>query len=378
MSQALRSFGGFLRELLRSQHRDQLMVRAAALAYTTLLSLVPLLTVALSTVGRVQPERAEQVVRGVAALLPFSPARVQTTLTLLAERTAALGGVAVVLSAAVTLHLFYQIEEVVNTIWGLPHRRRWQLRLASLLMVLLWGPLLLTALFSSLYWVYSLPGFGRLAPLLRPLPAVFAILALAALYRWVPHTRVPWRAALAGATVATAFLAVLHYGFQAYVSFAAELNVIYGSLSLLLFFLVSLFLFWLAILLGAEASWVVGHRPAPAAPARADVVLAALTEAARCGSLTEERARRLLGESSRQVLELLASEPAIVLRQENGWRLAGPADDVTVGDILERLGTAPGDGRWGGEATLATVVKESAEDPASGPSRAVADAGPRH
>lgn len=353
-------------------------MRAAALAYTTLLSLVPLMTVALVTVGRVQPERAEQVVRGVAAVLPFSPARIQATLTLLAERTAALGSVAIVLSAGVTLHLFYQIEEVINTIWGLPHRRRWQWRLASFLMVLLWGPLLLTALFSTLYWIYSLPGFGQIAPLVRPLPAIFAVFALTAMYRWVPHTSVPWRAAAAGAAVATAFLAGLHYGFQAYVTFASELNVIYGSLSLLLFFLVSLFLFWLAILLGAEASWVVGHLPAPQPGTQADVVLAALAEAAHDGALSSERAAELLGDESPQVLKLLAEEPAITQRQATGWRLARPADDVSVGEVLERLGTTGGDGRWSDDTTLAAVVKESMGTTASDVLHTVDVAGPRH
>lgn len=378
MIEALRQAAGFLRELARSQHRDQLLVRAAALAYTTLLSLVPLMTVALVTVGRVQPERAEQVVRGVAAVLPFSPARIQATLTLLAERTAALGSLAIVLSAAVTLHLFYQIEEVINTIWGLPHRRRWQWRLVSFLMVLLWGPLLLTALFSTLYWIYSLPGVSQVAPLIRPLPAIFAVLTLTAVYRWVPHTRVPWRAALTGAFVATLFLASLHYGFQAYVTFASELNVIYGSLSLLLFFLVSLFLFWLSILLGAEASWVVGHRPAPLPRTHADEVLAALAETAHNGALSFERVEQLLGERSQQVFRLLATPPAIVQQQATGWRLARPPDDVTVGEVLERLAVPSGEGRWSDDTTLATVVKQSHGSSPGELVRTVEAAGPRH
>ena len=129
-------------ELARAQHRDQLMLRAGALAYTTLFSFVPLLTVALVMVARVQPENAEIVVRAIATVIPFSTDGVQKTLTLFAQRTAALGLVAVIFSVLVTFNAFYQIEEVINAIWGIPHRRKWQLRLFSFAMVLLSGPLL--------------------------------------------------------------------------------------------------------------------------------------------------------------------------------------------------------------------------------------------
>jgi uncharacterized BrkB/YihY/UPF0761 family membrane protein len=120
VSKAIRVLARFLGELIRAQHRDQLLLRAGALAYTTLLSLVPLLTVVLVTVSRVQPERFAVVVQAFAAVLPFSPARVQATLTSFAERTAALGWIAVAISVALTFNAFYQIEEVINDIWGVP------------------------------------------------------------------------------------------------------------------------------------------------------------------------------------------------------------------------------------------------------------------
>jgi len=136
---ALRSLAHFVAELVRAQHRDQLLVRAGALAYTTLLSLVPLLTVGLVTVGRLQPERAAVMVQAIATVLPFSPERVQATLATFAQRTAALGWIAVAISVLLTFNAFYQIEEVINDIWGVPKRRLWRWRLASFAMVLLWG-----------------------------------------------------------------------------------------------------------------------------------------------------------------------------------------------------------------------------------------------
>ncbi len=360
MTAVLSGLWRFAVRVLRAQHRDQLALRAAALAYTTLFSLVPLLTVALATVARVQPERAELVVRAIATVLPFSPTRVQVTLTAFAERTAGLGWAAVVVSALVTLYAFYQIEEVINSIWGLPQRRQWQWRLASLVALLITGPLLLTALFSSLFWLQSQPWFPVIALATRPLPLLFAVAALTALYRWVPHTSVSWKAAATGAGVASGALALIHLGFRYYLDVAANLNVVYGSLAIVLFFLVSLFLFWLALLLGAEASWVVGHPRVSRGQGETGSALHLLTVLAREGTLPDRRVTSMLGTSTAFVLSRLSGEPPILARTARGWRLARTPDTVTAGEVQARLLHA-GE-RLGDEAdsktTVAVLVKE--------------------
>lgn len=356
MRGALRTLARFLGELMRAQHRDELLVRAGALAYTTLLSIVPLITVALVTVGRVQPERVAVVVQAIATVLPFSPAHVQGTLAAFAERTAALGWIAVAISVLLTFNAFYQIEEVINDIWGVPRRRRWQWRLVSFTMVLLWGPLLLTALGSGLYWLSSRQWYPLVAPIGRPLPAILGAVVLAALYRWVPHTRVSWRAAFTGAAVGALALTIIHIAFQTYVLLAADLNVIYGSLSLLLFFLFSLLLFWLAVLLGAEASWVVGHAvPAPR-PNGVEALVNLLLAVHREGSLSTDAVVRLLGHSGHDVLASLATAPSILFADASGWRLARTAEAITVGEVRDRMGIKPSGGP--DSLTLAALAKQ--------------------
>jgi len=372
----LRHLARFLRELSVAQHRDQLLLRAGALAYTTLLSIVPLLTVALVTVGRVQPEQAAVVVRAIATVLPFSPERVQATLAAFAQRTAALGWIAVAISVLVTFNAFYQIEEVINAIWGVPRRRRWQWRLISFATVLACGPLLLGALFSGLYWLSSQSWYRSMAPLTRPLPALIAAVVLTALYRWVPHTRVAWRAALAGAAVGALALTVLHVGFQSYFVFAADLNVIYGSLAMLLFFLVSLFLFWFAVLLGAEASWVVGHTERAAGEATVDGVVGVLTAAHRDGGIGVEAVEEALGEDSQALLDRLAAEPAILTPSRGGFRLARSADAITLAEIRARSGgTAPDSEASPDGVTLAALTKQESREDSSGEIPAVTAVG---
>ncbi len=346
------------------------MLRAGALAYTTLFSFVPLLTVALVMVGRVQPERAEVVVRAIATVFPFSPARVQATLTTFAQRTAALGFLALVISVLVTFNAFYQIEEVINTIWGLPHRRKWQLRLFSFAMVLLSGPLLLTALFTGLYWLSSRPWYPSFALLARPLPVLLAMISLTALYRWVPHTRVSWRAALAGAGVAALALTAVHVGFQTYLLMAADINVVYGSLALVLLFLLSLFLFWVAILLGAEASWVVGHAAFGPRPEKVRALLDVLLRMHSHGPLRCTTVSRLLEDDADELLGKLAEDPPVILRSRSRWRLARSADAITVAEVRARLGwSSPSEHADQADAlTLAALAKQGRDSSLSTPS----------
>jgi membrane protein len=360
LKQAAKSLASFLVELARAQHRDQLILRAAALAYTTLLSLVPLLTVALALVARLQPQRAEAIVQAIAAVFPFTSAQVTATLTAFAERTISLGWAAIVISALITINAFFQIEAVMNAIWGVVAQRKLRWRLASFLAVLIWGPLLLLLLFSLLYWLQSHPTLRALAPFTRPLPALFAFTVLAALYRWVPHARVPWRAVAAGAAVAAAALTLIHLGFQVYLDLATSLNVVYGSLAIVLFFLVSLFLFWFAVLLGAEASWVVGRQQRSADPLPGDAAVALLAAMAADGTVEATRVASFLGSDAHQVLARLATDPPLITPTPQGWRLARPADELTVADVRTRLGVAAAEGNPSGEQrSLAATAKLS-------------------
>ena len=138
MNKTLASLGHFLAELTAAQHRDRLMLHAGALAYTTLLSLVPILTVLVVTAARLDPERAELLVDVFAAVLPFSPGQVLDTLGQFVQRTASLGWIAVTVSFLVTMNTFFQVEEVINTVWGVPQRRPWRWRLASIAAIVAW------------------------------------------------------------------------------------------------------------------------------------------------------------------------------------------------------------------------------------------------
>jgi membrane protein len=235
---------------------------------------------------------------------------------------------------------------------------------------------LLTALFSALYWLSSRPWYKSIALLARPLPSLLAMVVLASLYKWVPHTRVPWRAAWIGATVGGVALTALNIGFQTYYFYAADVNVIYGSLTILLFFLVSLYVFWLAILLGSEASWVVGHSEPPPRPERIDNVVGFFLAIQRGGSLPTARIQELLGDDADELLARMADPPALLTRSRGSWRLARHADEISLAEIRSRAGAPDANG---GKAdtptpTLATLAKQ--ENSGTPTLRSIAGSGP--
>ncbi|MCS7182980.1 MAG: YihY/virulence factor BrkB family protein [Thermoanaerobaculum sp.] len=242
-----------LAELRRRLSQHSLPLHAAALAYTTLLSLVPLFSVVFVVTSQVDLAKAEQVLTQLAQLLPFSPQQLQGTLATLTRKTAALGLLGLAFSLLAALNALWQVDVVLAVMAG-GRRRRW-LRLTSFLTLLLVGPLLLAALLtlSSL-----LPGqgtglFWRVLPWLARHGAGLFVLCL--VYKLVPPRKPPWSAALLGASVATLLLSGISRSVVVYWRLLPQLDLIYGPLSLLLLFLMSLMLSWLAFLFGAELAF---------------------------------------------------------------------------------------------------------------------------
>lgn len=86
-----------------------------------------------------------------------------------------------------------------------------------------------------------------------------------------------------------------------------------------------------------------------------------LVTVSRNGSLSTDAIVRLLGHSGDDALARLAATPSILTGGSSGWRLARPAEAITVGEVRERCGaSSPRTGDEGLETlTLAALVKQS-------------------
>ncbi len=84
---------------------------------------------------------------------------------------------------------------------------------------------------------------------------LMGILVLACIYRFLPNTRVAFRAALIGAAVVVPVWIIARWGFSLYISHMVVKGSVYGALGLLPLFLIWVNLCWYAFLAGAEIAY---------------------------------------------------------------------------------------------------------------------------
>ncbi len=163
----------------------------------------------------------------------------------------------------VGLAAFGTIEETINKIWQVSSRRSLRARLVSFTLLVFWGPLLIGSCYSALLLLRQRPGFDvlfRESILVQAVPFLVSIVGLTMLYWQVPFTRVRFRAAFVGGITAAVLLELLRRAFAYYVDhFTAGTYVVYGSFALAIFFMISLELAWLAVLVGTEVAYVHQH-----------------------------------------------------------------------------------------------------------------------
>jgi membrane protein len=246
----------------RVTYEDGVLLTASALAFVTVLSLIPLLT-ALSFVGaRVFSQYPQRSLEIFVQILPYSDKSVVDAIAEFLDQAETIHGVGVIAFFITTLYLFATVEETFNKIWNVSRRRPVRARLISFLLLIFWGPLLIGATFSSLIVLRQSPAFRRLLQesfLLNVLPFLATVVGLTVLYWRVPYTNVRLRNALAGGLITGILLEILREGFGSYVEVFRNVSIVYGSYAFALLFMISLDLTWTIILFGAVATYTAQH-----------------------------------------------------------------------------------------------------------------------
>jgi len=257
-----RRLGSYVLITLRQAHEDSIWLIASALALVTLLSLIPLLA-AFSFIGaRVFSQYPQRSLEVFVQILPYSEKTVVDTLAELLGQAGGIHGVGVIFFFTSSLFLFVTVEETLNRIWNVLHRRPLRVRLFSFALFFFWGPILVGATFTSLLLLRQSPGFRRLAEesfLLTLAPFVATVVGLTVLYWLVPYAPVRLRNALAGGLLAAILLEVLRQSFGLYVKLFSEVNEVYGGFAFAILFIISLDLTWGIVLLGCEAAYTAQH-----------------------------------------------------------------------------------------------------------------------
>jgi membrane protein len=352
----LRKLWEFALAVRRRFFEDRSAQTAGSLTYTSLLSLVPLLTVALAlstafpvfdqAVDRLQEFVLENVLPdtgGASALAEQIDA-----FTARAGRLTAIGIAGLGLTG---LLLMMTIDESLNRIFRVRRRRPLVQRLLTYWAVITLGPVLIGGSLSITSYLagvsYGLLDIPRTVQYpLGVLPFVLTCGALALLYIVVPYRQVEWRHGVAGALFAGALFELAKRGFAVYISHFPAYTLIYGAFATILIFLLWLYVSWMVVLIGATvAAMLPGFRNIGAevnrAPGRdlaeALEVLGVLAKAQAEGRVVP--VTRIASEAgmlpyrAETILERGAELGWVAKAEKEGWLLARDAKAIKVDDV---------------------------------------------
>lgn len=247
-----------LRERFRE---DRLGVTAGSLTFTTVISIVPLFTVGLAIFSAFPMfERMEVMLQQwmIQSLMPDSIAKqVSRYLVQFSSKASKMGWVGALFLLVTALTLVLTIDRKLNDIWRVRKLRPLAQRILVYWAVLTLGPLLLGASLSLSSYALSVsrgwvgPLGGGLLLVLDSVEFLLTIMAMAALFRYVPNARVRWSHAMVGGLFVSLAMEGVRKLLAWYLLKVPTYSMVYGTFATVPILLVWVYLAWSIVLAGA-------------------------------------------------------------------------------------------------------------------------------
>ncbi|MCL4134420.1 UNVERIFIED_CONTAM: hypothetical protein GTU68_034708 [Idotea baltica] len=238
------------------------------MAYITLLSLVPLVTVLLSVLSQFPIfSGAGETVQAfvIQNFVPAASDAVEGSLKEFISNTGKMTAVGSGFLFVASVMLISAIDRSLNYIWRVKKKRRPMYSFSLYWMILTLGPLLVGASIAATSYLTSLKimddeivsSFYR--TLLGWLPIILSFSAFVGLYLLVPNKKIRIRHALVGAMSAGCLFEISKVGFAQYITQFPSYEVIYGALAAVPILFVWVYLCWIIVLIGAEITASLGE-----------------------------------------------------------------------------------------------------------------------
>jgi membrane protein len=248
----------------------EINIRAMSLAYTTLLSLVPLLVFSFS------------ILKGLGArgdlryllhqfFRPMGAAATQLTENVLQfvtnMRGDVLGSIGLAFLVYTVITTIQKVEASFNFVWRVERPRSFARRFTEYLSVMIVGPVLLAVAVGLLgsaehspfaQWLHALPPLAQaLAALAQLVPYAIVTMVFTFMYAFIPNTRVRFRAALIGGVTAGIIWGLVGQAFTAVIVYSSQMMAVYTGFAIVLTTLIWVYLSWLILLIGAQLAFYV-------------------------------------------------------------------------------------------------------------------------
>lgn len=262
--------------------------RAAALSFSTMLGLGPLIAIMMMVAGfmldKKDPEVLAQSLSEMIEQVAPQVTQLKQAETLdegenmglekmitgfiAGSKSGAVGAVGVLSLIVIVIQLFTSIETTFNEIWGVRRGRSWVLRIVFYWTVLTLGAVLFFASVAGLS-AASILGMVQnslgledsMMPMVKELlrlgSLAVLVLMLTVFYRTIPNTHVWWKAAFVGAVAVTVLLMANNALAFLYLKRVLLQKSLYGSLGLVPVLMFGLYIFWLFVLIGGQVSYAV-------------------------------------------------------------------------------------------------------------------------
>ena len=254
----------------RRFNMDKCELRASALTFYSLLSIVPVVALAFAVakgfgVEKILGDQLMEKMQGqeevAERIIGFAQSFLENT------KGGAIAGVGIVLLFWTVIKVLGNVEKSFNDIWGVKTARAMGRKFADYLSIMMICPVLLiiassvtvllTTQVSAMLERLSFLGYlaDVLIWLLKILPYGVIWLVFTFIYVFMPNTKVELKSALWGGILAGTIYQLVQLAYITFQIGVSNYGAIYGSFAALPLFLVWLQLSWLIVLLGAEISF---------------------------------------------------------------------------------------------------------------------------
>ena len=257
-----------MKRLYYEMDEDDVLTRAAALAYYFILALVPMIFFLMAILGlfarshdlqsgllhytsQIMPKDASRLVQSSLQEITYSSSALKLALGLILALWSGSGGISSIMDA---LNRCYEIKEF---------RPWWRRRLVSIVLTIAISALIIVALVIVLYggnivdFIGLQVGLSTAAVMIWhlaqwPIVLLFVITSFALLYYWGPDAKQEWRWVTPGSLVGVVVWIGVSMLFRAYLHFFNTYNKTYGALGVVIVLLFWLYISGFAVLLGGE------------------------------------------------------------------------------------------------------------------------------